>query len=240
MARDEALAACVRADGGVIRLYRWDPPTVSFGRNQPARNRFDVDGARARGIEFVRRPTGGRAVLHDQEVTYAAIFPKRAFPTPRDAYRSLHRGLALGLGRLDVDARVVGEGEGRVLPPDAGPCFRAPAPGELVVGGRKVVGSAQVRIGEAILQHGSILMGGSQEILADLGDEAQGSDLPPVTLSEILGGAPDAEDLMAAVRSGLEAHLGGEWKESDFTDQELAEAESLLPRYRSEAWTWRR
>lgn len=199
-----------------------------------------MDGARARGIGFVRRPTGGRAVLHDQEVTYAAVFPKRAFPSPRVAYGSLHRGLAIGLARLGVDARVVEEGEGRVLPPDAGPCFRAPAPGELVVVGRKVVGSAQVRIGEAILQHGSILMGGSQEILGDLGDEAQGSDVPPVTLGEILGEAPGAEELMAAVRFGLEAHLGGEWEESDYTEDELAEAESILPRYRSEAWTWRR
>lgn len=240
MALDEALAVCVRPGQGVIRLYRWDPPTVSFGRNQPARSRFDVEAARARGIGFVRRPTGGRAVLHDQELTYAAVFPKRAFPTPRVAYGSLHQGLALGLGRLAVDAGVVGEGEGRVLPPDAGPCFRAPAPGELVVGGRKVVGSAQVRIGDAILQHGSILIGGSQGVLADLGDEAQGGELPPVTLSEILGEPPGAEELIMAVRSGLEAHLGGEWEDSDYTEEELAQAEAILPRYRSEAWTWRR
>lgn len=239
MALDEALAATVREGEGVVRLYRWDPPTISFGRNQPAVGRFDRQAAASSGIDFVRRPTGGRAVLHDREVTYAAIFPKRAFGSPRRAYALIHAGLARGLGRLGVDARVVGPEEGQVLPPDAGPCFRAPAPGELVVGGRKVVGSAQVRIGEGILQHGSILVGGSQDVLAELGDGGDAGDARPVTLEELLGKAPGAGEVMEAVRVGLETELGGEWREAEYSPAELAEADALRPRYGSEAWTWR-
>jgi lipoate-protein ligase A len=240
MALDEALATTVRNGEGVIRLYRWDPPTISFGRNQPASGRFDRSIARATGIDFVRRPTGGRAVLHDREVTYAAIFPKRALGSVRSAYARIHAGLARGLSRLGVDARVVGPEEGQVLPPDAGPCFRAPAPGELVVGGRKLVGSAQVRIGDGLLQHGSILVAGSQDVLAELGADGEVGDDRPVTLEELLGEPPGYRAVMDAVRVGLESELGGTWREEEYTAAELAEAAGLVPRYRSEAWTWRR
>ncbi len=240
MALDEALARRVGSGEGVIRLYRWDPPTISFGRNQPASGRFDRSAAESAGIAFVRRPTGGRAVLHDREVTYAAVFPKKALGSAREAYALIHRGLARGLVRLGVDARVVGPEEGRVLSPDAGPCFRAPAPGELVVGGRKVVGSAQVRIGDGLLQHGSILVGGSQDALAELGDDGEVGDARPVTLEELLGEPPGDGEVMEAVRFGLESELGGTWREEGYTPEELAEADDLVPRYRSEAWTWRR
>ncbi len=77
MARDHGLAASLRSGEGVLRLYQWDLPTVSFGRNEPAKGLYLEEMAKKEGVAFVRRPTGGRAVLHHQELTYALVFPGR-------------------------------------------------------------------------------------------------------------------------------------------------------------------
>lgn len=181
MARDHALASGLRPGNGTLRFYRWTPATLSLGRNEPftvgyrkfLRERTDVD--------VVRRPTGGRAVLHDRELTYAVVLPIRAFGGPRRSYRRINVALVEGLRRLGADARVA---EGRALPPDAGPCFLEPADGEVVVAGRKVVGSAQVRIGNAVLQHGSLLLFANQSpllaraALAGAGTSAPGTNVP--------------------------------------------------------------
>src|SRR5690606_17502269 len=98
----------------------------------------------SRAVDFVRRPTGGRAVLHDRELTYAVVVPHRALGGPRAAYRAINEALVMGLRALGVDASV--SERGRVLPPDAGPCFQVAAPGEVVADGRKLVGSAQARL----------------------------------------------------------------------------------------------
>ncbi len=173
MALDAALLASVQAGGPpVLRFYRWDPACLSFGRNQPARGLYDVARARTRGIDFVRRPTGGQAVLHDDELTYAVVAPLRLIGRPRDAYRRINQALVAGLLELGIRAMVApamgtgAGGAGKVEWSDA--CFRRPAPGEVVAGGRKLVGSAQRTEGRVILQHGSLLLGGSQGVAEDL------------------------------------------------------------------------
>ena len=102
MAVDQALLDAVKAGGApVLRLYRWDPATLSFGRTQPARGLYDAEAARARAIAFVRRPTGGQAVLHDDELTYAVVAPVPAVGRPREAYRRINAALVEGLRRPD-------------------------------------------------------------------------------------------------------------------------------------------
>ena len=154
MTTDETLLADVAGRGGAyLRLYRWDPPTLSVGRNQP--NAFQ-------GVPFVRRPTGGQAVWHDQEVTYAVVAPVERFGSLRKAYCDIHARLANALRALGVDALFAPAHP--PLRPSAHPsCFAAPIGGEILVNGKKLVGSAQVRRGNAFLQHGSILLDGSQE-----------------------------------------------------------------------------
>ena len=181
MARDHALAAGFRAGSGTLRLYRWTPATLSLGRNEPFTVGYREFLRERPDIDVVRRPTGGRAVLHDRELTYCVVLPARAFGGPRRAYRRINEALVEGLRRLGADARVAG---GRSLPPDAGPCFLEPAEGEVVVAGRKVVGSAQARIGSAVLQHGSILLWADQTplfaraVLAGAGASAGGTVAP--------------------------------------------------------------
>ena len=238
MALDHALAECLEPGSGVLRLYGWAPHTISFGRNEPTAGRYDVEAAAAEGLAFVRRPTGGRAVLHAHEVTYAMILPLRALGGVRTAYRTINEGLVGGLQALGVPATA--SDDGAVLAPDAGPCFQGPAPGEVVVGARKLVGSAQVRIGGALLQHGSIILRGDQSAVSRLScDSAMAT--PPATVEEVLGRPVPALEVERAVAESLRLALGGTWNEGDYLPAELEWAATLeRDRYACDPWTWRR
>ena len=154
MAMDEALLEEVACHGGAyLRFYRWDPPTLSLGRNQP--NTFY-------DLPIVRRATGGQAVWHEHEVTYAVAAPIAHFGSLRKAYCEIHSRLATALRSLGVDAVIASDRP--TVRPSGRPaaCFAAAVGGEILVDGRKLVGSAQVRRGDAFLQHGSILLDGTQ------------------------------------------------------------------------------
>src|SRR5688500_4086011 len=126
MAFDEALLHRAGQTGEtMVRIYTWAVPTVSLGRNQPARGCYDLDVARARGIEFVRRPTGGRAILHHREITYSVSAPISAFGSLRESYRTINRLLMEALGRLGVDAHEA-ETSSRAPVPSLAPCFDSP------------------------------------------------------------------------------------------------------------------
>lgn len=237
MARDHALALKLGPGEGVLRFYHWNPPTISFGRNEPAKDRYDEALAGEVGIDFVRRPTGGRAVLHHQELTYALVFPVGAFGGLRAAYRRINEGLLVGIQRLGAAVELA-TASGRSLAPDAGPCFRRPAEGEVTALGRKLVGSAQVRLGEAVLQHGSILLDGDQSLLRvlRLGEEEV---TPPATLRGLLGAVPGEEPLKKVLEGGLAQLLGGEWEADDYSEGEEMAAVKLEAHYSDGAWTWR-
>jgi len=155
MAADLAMLDAVAAGGApVLRLYCWDPPALSLGRFQPD---DDVDHAAcaARGVDVVRRPTGGRALLHGADVTYSAAFPQPSGDAGRvDAlYEWLASGLIAGLALLGVEAAIA-RNDG-----PAGPvCFAGQQGADLRVGERKLCGSAQVRRDGAVLQHGAVLL----------------------------------------------------------------------------------
>ena len=106
MAADHALASTVGPDAGWLRLYSWTRPTLSLGRNEPAAVTYDFARAQRLGIDVVRRPTGGRGVLHDAELTYAVVAPVAAVGRVRAAYAVVQRGLAAGLRSLGADARL--------------------------------------------------------------------------------------------------------------------------------------
>lgn len=237
MAVDHALALGLSPGEGVLRLYRWATPTVSFGRNEPARGRYDLEAARRAGIGFVRRPTGGRAVLHDRELTYAVVLPVTSGMSLRAVYRMVNQGLVKALDALGVPASMA-PAEGRAIAPDAGPCFRHPSEGEVMVAGRKLVGSAQARVGSAILQHGSLLLGPGQERLAGLRGEVEESSAP-ISLEEILDGMPSWDVLVESVIQGFGSVLSGEWHRAGLTEVELREAQAFETHYASGGWTWR-
>lgn len=150
----------------VLRLYRWEPPAISLGYNQDPRRELDLQRVRSAGIDVVPRLTGGRAVLHWEELTYSVICREgcgRLGASPGAAYREIGGALVAGLRAFGapVDLHRQEAGQGGRSAPDAPkpPCFASTSKWEVTCRGRKLVGSAQRRIRGAILQHGSILTG---------------------------------------------------------------------------------
>ena len=144
----------------ILRLYRGDPPALSIGYFQDETEVADLEACRRAGIDLVRRPTGGRAVLHCDELTYSIIVPE-AHPfidrgSVLDAYRSISRGLVTALNLVGITASIVPEksGQAAIAP---GSCFDTSSAYEIQVSGKKVVGSAQLRRDGVLLQHGAIL-----------------------------------------------------------------------------------
>lgn len=238
MALDEALMESVREGGApILRFYRWSPACLSLGRNQPARDVYDRAALKRLGIDVVRRPTGGRAVLHARELTYSVVAPAEWGGGPRESYRRINRALAAGLRRLGVPASIQGDSGARAPVPSAEPCFRAPVEGEVVAAGRKLIGSAQVREGRVMLQHGSLLLHDDQALLAQVGPVSAGA---PGTLAAHLDPLPDWSDLVAALRSGWE-----ELEEVQLTPYEpsnsvLRRARELARSHADREWIWRR
>ena len=237
MARGHALALALPDGEGILRLYRWNPPTISFGRNEPSRDLYHRGLAEEAGVGFVRRPTGGRSVLHHQELTYALIFPQGAFGGLKASYRLINKGLLAGIQGLGAAAELAAA-SGRSLPPDAGPCFRTPAEGEVTALGRKLIGSAQLLIEGVVLQHGSLILDGDQDILRQLREDDE-EVAPPATLKGLLGSVPEVEDLASALQGGLALILGGSWAQGSFRKEEELASRELEAHYSDDAWTWR-
>jgi lipoyl(octanoyl) transferase len=209
MAADLACLDDVAAGGAPrLRLYTWSPPALSLGRFQPDTD-VDVDACRTRGVEIVRRPTGGRALLHGADLTYAVAMAKPAGAAGHvDAlYRTIAAGLIAGLGRLGVEAEIGGDHGA-----DGPACFAAAQGADLRVGERKLCGSAQVQRGTAVLQHGSILLDrlpfDELDLLAGVADPERRSHLRSrsVTLRE-LGVGTDQAVVAASIVAGFESAL---------------------------------
>lgn len=236
MALDQALLDETERTGeGFVRCYRWAPWTLSFGRNEPATRRYDRAGIEARGMAVVRRPTGGRAVWHAAECTYAVAAPVPAFGSVPAAYQAIHATIARAVEGLGTRASLAPAT--RPLAVGAGACFAAPVGGEVLLGTRKVAGSAQLQQGGALLQHGSILLEGNQQVVAEvtLGAAPAGSE---VALSAVLG-RPVAFEEMAAALLAEARRWVGTWRVLA-----PAQAEALVARhagrFQDPAWTWRR
>ena len=143
-----------------LRLYSWSPPALSIGRFQKAEEVADLEACRRQGVDIVRRPTGGRAILHDRELTYSLTIPDERSYIPAGvipSYRFISRALLDAFVLLGIEAELSPESKrGAGVAP--GSCFDSPSAYELQIGGKKVVGSAQMRRDGVLLQHGSILL----------------------------------------------------------------------------------
>jgi lipoyl(octanoyl) transferase len=231
-----------------LRIYSWRRPTLSFGRNQRALHRYDAFALQSWGVDAVRRPTGGREVLHDRELTYAIVAPTRwsedGLTSPRALYRAINEALVSGLRTLGVSAHLAGSHH-RALHPDAGACFGAPAPDEIEAQGGKLVGSAQRRYGATLLQHGSILIdapGVSLDALRPPPSEAkreptpvsrQDSAGPGVTLRTLLGRPVAFGEVARAIETALAGSFGGTWRRGELRDDEADDAQARLNGYRN-------
>lgn len=236
MARDVAMLEAV-ADGEApptVRLYGWDPPCLSLGHHQGL-EAADLAFCRAEGIDVVRRPTGGRALLHHLELTYAVIAPLNEGPLPRglqEAYRAICAVLVRAVRALGVDAELTGGEVNMQLPhpKTTVPCFEAPAGGEVVVGDRKLIGSAMRAHGGAILQHGAILLDWDGRLQAGAMGLADDAPLRPqvTTLRDQLGRELPRAVLEETLVEGFGSELGVEFKTEQPSDAERAREQELI------------
>jgi lipoate-protein ligase A len=259
MAADEAILRAIAA-GRVpptLRLYAWEPACLSLGRAQSLAD-VDMEALRTAGFDLVRRPTGGKAILHVDELTYSVVAPQSE---PRvtggivESYRRLSAGLMrglelLGVADLGADRRISPENLSPSQP--EGPvCFEAPSDYEITAGGRKLVGSAQMRAQGVVLQHGALPLHGDIAricpLLAAHPDPARVRGRA-TTLAEALGSSVSTQDRQpvtwdeaadALVRGFAEA-LNLLLKPDALTDAEHAWTEELRAnKYATDDWTRR-
>jgi lipoyl(octanoyl) transferase len=240
MALDEALMARARRSGeAVLRVYGWSRPTLSLGRNQRAAGLYDERALAERGVDVVRRPTGGRSLLHHREVTYSVTAPCAPTGTLLAEYARINALLSSALVALGAPV-VAASPPTRAATPSAVPCFAEPARGELTLDGRKLVGSAQWRERGALLQHGSILVDDDQSSIVGFLREPVPAPPRPATLRDALGRAPVLAEVGDALFRAVRTLADPDACELVVDDELAREANDIAARYRDDAWTWRR
>ena len=257
MAIDEAVATFV-ARGELkptLRFYSWAPHAISVGRFQRATRDLDRDALRKNQIPVVRRLTGGRAVLHADELTYSVILPETMPSLPTnviESYRLLTEGVRRGYRALNVPAEFsvpLTEADREALrKPKSAVCFDAASYYELAVDGKKIAGSAQVRHQGAVLQHGSIPLSMDDDVLFDcfnleadekveakarFGDKA-------VSLNETLGRDVSFDEVAAAFTDGFRDAFDLTFEPLVFTESQQKEISQLVLKYESDEWVWKR
>lgn len=245
MAVDEAVLEAVIAGSSppTLRFYTWDPPCLSLGYNQRAVESCDMGEVLNRGYTMVRRRTGGRAVLHDDELTYSVIADSLLFGggAVLDVYMMISSALADGLKAFGITADLVPAYSDRGKEKTAA-CFDVPSSFEVAWKGRKIIGSAQFRSGRHFLQHGSILMS------ADVGALLKVCALPSsmkerleggiATVDEALGRNAGAYELTGPISEEFGRLVGSPLLEAGLSDAEVKRASELLGKYRSDEWNF--
>jgi lipoate-protein ligase A len=214
-----------------LRFYQWTRPTASLGANQDPERAVDTDFCRRRGIDVVRRPTGGKVVLHHNEITYAVVSNDISVfgPTLGSSYRRISDALVLGLGRLGVRASPAGP------PPKeyargTMPCFALPARDEIVAGGRKIVGSAQKRVGARFLQHGSVPLRHDVGLLRAVTAFDPAGAILMTSLERELGRNVDFVEAAGGLVDGFAEAFGVAFERRDLTDAEWEAVRRLAAR----------
>ncbi|WP_432355894.1 lipoate--protein ligase family protein [Sporosarcina sp. A2] len=258
MALDEALLDWHSKGeiGPVLRFYEWEPATLSIGYFQSVEKEINMAAVKQQGLGFVRRPTGGRGVLHEHELTYSVIVSEDYPDMPEtvtEAYRVISGGLLEGFRKLGLEAsfsvpsELVSE---QLKRPSSGVCFDTSSWYELVVEGKKVAGSAQTRQKGVILQHGAILLSLDEDKLVSLfkfeSDEIREQvrkSLPDkaVAIDRLSEREITVEECSLAFAQGFEIALEMELVPFTLTPERLAIVEDIEQRkYANDAWTYRK
>ena len=223
-----------------VRFYQWIRPTASLGYGQNPAKVVDLEFCRSNGVDVVRRITGGKLVLHYREATYALVSSdKETFTaTLGGSYKLISRGLVNGLAAMGLSAVLADQ-----APPfyarGTMPCFSHPAQDEVEIAGRKIIGSAQKRIGDRFLQHGSIPLSGDEDLLKAVsflrGDP---SPIRMTSLSEALGRPVEFGETAWRLAEGLASFFQVDFEPIVFESSALKAIEDLRRRkYASDAWT---
>lgn len=247
MAIDEAIQQGVAAGTAspTLRLYSWEPPCLSLGRAQRVRD-ADRAALQAAGIDLVRRPTGGRAILHVDELTYSLTVPLSdplVAGTVVESYRRLSAGLARGMERLGLSGCAADRQAVRRGRSGGAACFDGTSHYEITFDGKKLIGSAQARAGGVVLQHGSLpLSGDIGRICSALASRPDPDDVRTraATLKEALARDVGWEEAAEAMATGFAEAFDLSLEPRGLTPAEQARARELeAEKYGCEEWTGR-
>lgn len=249
MAIDEAIMKrCQEGnENPVLRLYGWNPPAVSMGYFQKYEEAVNASACKSLGIDVVRRLTGGRAVLHEHEVTYSVIVREDYPGMPQsvvESYRFICRGIVEGLKLLGIEAAME-TGRRKEIQPGSAACFDSASMYEITYRGKKLVGSAQVRKNGVILQHGSILIdfdaGRNADVMIE--DAEAKAKLERVlankvtSIKQILGYVPERVSILKAIYEGFEKGLSVNGINEDImTTKSSAYYNAIYDKYKSDEW----
>ena len=250
MAIDEAIMRSVAEDRSppTLRFYGWAPPCVSVGYSQSVRKEVDLDRCRERGYTWVRRPTGGRALLHIDELTYSIVAPQGEARVAGDiitSYRRLSLGLVEGLRTLHGGVVQADRMETDGGLEKSAACFDVPSHYEVTAYGRKLVGSAQVRRNGVVLQHGALPLEGDISRLVDVlalpePDRVALRDKlleRAIALDVVVGRVVPFDEAVEALIRGFGSALNLEFTPGELSQYEREAAERLMSRYTGDEWT---
>ncbi|MBT2754762.1 lipoate--protein ligase family protein [Mesobacillus foraminis] len=259
MALDEALLDWHSAGKipPVIRFYGWNPATLSVGYFQKVEKEINMEAVKTHGLGFVRRPTGGRGVLHEHELTYSVIVSEEHPEMPKtvtEAYRVISEGILKGFHNLGLEAYFAvpktAEERNALKNPRSAVCFDAPSWYELVVEGRKVAGSAQTRQKGVILQHGAILLDLDEDKLFSLfnypservKERMQKTfKSKAVAINDISSRKIEMDEAKIAFREGFAEGLNIELEPYTLTKDEMDYVIDLAKsKYESDEWNFKR
>jgi len=252
MAIDEAimLAVAEKRSPPTLRFYGWEPPCVSVGYAQSLQSEIDLDACLRKGYTWVRRPTGGRAVLHIDELTYSVTASQAEPRMAGDiltSYRRLSLGLVVGLCELGCDVVQAGQQPSAKEDDESAACFDVPSHYEVTaLGGRKLVGSAQVRRWGVVLQHGALPLRGDVSRLADVLAllESDRERLRrklrsrAIALDEALDRDAALDEVAAALAEGFAQALNLELVPMALSTYERGQVDRLQARYAGDEWTF--
>lgn len=255
MAIDEALLESVISNGSqaILRFYTWKRPTISIGYFQKLEKEINLNKCREYSVDYVRRPTGGRAVLHDDELTYSFIFKltdKFKKLSTLEIFKKINQTFLKGLKSLGISAELVPRDHSKKQKLSKAVCFTASAFFELKVNGKKILGSAQTRKSETILQHGSLPISLDRQKLFDLFNfdsdlekraELEKSYSLMTSLEEILGKRIEFDKLCEVFTAGFKKIWGRDFETSSLskTEKELA-GRLLKEKYKTVEWNFLR
>jgi lipoate-protein ligase A len=231
-----------------LRFYGWRRPAVSIGYFQGLKNEINFNRCRLSGVDIVRRITGGKAVYHRDEITYslAAGNSEKLFPDAIiGTYEIISLCLAHGLSELGIKAHLAKPASGK-KPDMTSCCFSVPSGNELLVGDRKICGSAQMRTHGGFLQHGSLLMTfdpvetAALILTSQVTDPTEKLRRSVTAVNEVMSSPVSAETLCSALQKGFIDELGINLSEGPLTPAEKALSSQLVKKYESDAWNWER
>lgn len=224
-----------------LRFYQWEKPTVSLGYSQNINKVVDINYCYGNGVEIVRRITGGKLVLHHHEITYSVCSSDHKIFPPRlsDSYRLISQALINGLKKMGINSYLASDAPSSYVKGNL-PCFSYPARNEIEIDGKKIVGSAQKRLGSRFIQHGSIPVEDNGDFL-ELVSSLKGGEgkVRMTSLSKVLDRKIGFEWAVEHLAEGFSEYFGINLKPKNFNSKEMKEILKIQKhRYENKDWTF--